>query len=269
MPDNALVGILACSIIFAISLSEQLSSAYAGNQSTPVIGTVTEHGCEIVGGIIQSYALDAGFSQSIQVCKIGEKYYELTDQPNPVLGPYGCIPEGASGIDPDSGKRYAFPNPCDVPRTCDPTDGWGVFMSHLLNELKVSTHGRHFSVGVATSSALCTFKQFSLEEKKLSITVVGGIDQGSIFEVAIPEELLSGDFELLVDGNTTKIDAIRQNNGYAILSFVLEIKQFESKDIEIVGTHVIPEFSISGIAILVVGVAMVAGVINRHLTRLR
>lgn len=115
-------------------------------------------------------------------------------------------------------------------------------------------HTQNFTVGVAISNALCTYKNFNLEEKKVRINAVSGFDTLSRFEVAIPVQLLSGEFKLFVNGSSVKIDSIQRDGEYNIIHFIIYSKPYELDEIEILGTEVIPEFP-TNVILLVSSVA--------------
>ena len=80
--------------------------------------------------------------------------------------------------------------------------------------------------------------------------------EDSTFEISLPTELISAEnneFVVLVDGIEVDYDVSAQND-VAILQFFVPVN---SQEIEIVGTHVIPEFPLGALVVLATMIVIV------------
>lgn len=80
--------------------------------------------------------------------------------------------------------------------------------------------------------------------------------EDSNFEISLPNELISAEnneFVVLVDGIEVDYDVSTQNDAAMLQFFVTA----NSQEIEIIGTHVIPEFPLGALAVLATMVVIV------------
>lgn len=204
-----------------------------------VMGSITASGCGTIGGTTETYVYERTPNQTIKVCKHGEDYYELVSIP----AGYGCFASESFGRDPTNNRTYTFANHCHVPRGCEPSTSWGaVSGGYFVHKLIVKAEGKDFELSLGAGSVFCSATRFLQEEKKIIIDAIGRNGTSSL-EVMIPEELLSGDLQVLVDGNkTTKFSFGSQGNMQVIRLDVDFENDYQSKNITIIGTNVIPEF---------------------------
>lgn len=80
--------------------------------------------------------------------------------------------------------------------------------------------------------------------------------EDSNFEILLPHELISAEnneFVVLVDGTEVDYDVSTQNNASVLQFFV----PANSQEIEIIGTHVIPEFPLGALLVLATMIVIV------------
>ncbi len=90
----------------------------------------------------------------------------------------------------------------------------------------------------------------------------------SNFEISLPTELISAEnneFVVLVDGVETDYDVSTQNDA-AMLQFFVPAN---SQEIEIIGTHVIPEFPLGALVVLATMIVIVTFVTKISKFRIR
>ncbi len=96
------------------------------------------------------------------------------------------------------------------------------------------------------------------ERKSLEITF-DEVLSNSVFWVRMPDEVISaekGHFQLFIDGIETRYDLTRFPNDYALGMIIPK----GGEHIEIVGTRVIPEFSIMVLPILAISVLLIVAI---------
>jgi len=263
-----------CSTILVIGISNSQLSYADTNSVTPklgVIGSMTERACNTVHGSIETLWYYSADFESIKVCKLGEnKYYELSNQPNPVLGPYGGIPEGRRATDPDTGVSYFFFYP-DIPNGCEASHNWGGGWPAILHQLTVKAGSEYFTIGVGSSNSICTFKEFIPETNRLRFDSIAAFNETSSFEVAIPEKLLSGPYRVLVDDREISVDSVDNKSGYAIVRFHFDVtNQYQRNFVQVVGSEAIPEFPMSSLLGIMIAMSMTVLFLNyRRLSKLR
>jgi len=250
-------------LIFAILISLILSFfpstlVYGSHSNITIYGTIIEESCEIIGGRIITEFIDAQHTQMIDLCKYGDRYFRLViSYPGT-----GIEPEG-SWKDPETGKHYTFSYPTEEPKPCDLTNSWGnsyggaAYLNTENAKLTVSAGEQHFDILALSKGTICDF-WFIQEEKKVSLGIRGLASSTSFLDVTVPQELLSGDFKVLVDGNEVefKIKTTRTNSTLS-LEFPFSGVSIVNKQIDIIGTQVIPEFSTFGLVIFATAVSAV------------
>jgi hypothetical protein len=88
------------------------------------------------------------------------------------------------------------------------------------------------------------------ERKSLEITMAS-VPSNSVLWLRLPFEVISAQdakYQLLVDGVDTKYDLTKFPDQYALGMIIPK----DTKNIEIIGTHVIPEFGALSIAIMMI-----------------
>ena len=104
--------------------------------------------------------------------------------------------------------------------------------------------------GLGSDFVKPTLGSMSINEERNSIEItMESVPEGTDFWVRIPEEMLYAENEnyvVLVDGVDTKYGVMKFPNDY-IVSFVITET---TKNIEIIGTKIVPEFGMFSIAVL-------------------
>jgi hypothetical protein len=112
-------------------------------------------------------------------------------------------------------------------------------------------HGS-FEVDVTKTDELPKLSTMNInpERKSLEITMAS-VPSNSVLWLRLPFEVISAQdakYQLLVDGVDTKYDLTKFPDQYALGMIIPK----DTKNIEIIGTHVIPEFGALSIAIMMI-----------------
>ena len=110
-------------------------------------------------------------------------------------------------------------------------------------------------------------KRYNLERKSLEITF-DSVPADSIFWVRMPDELISAEkglFQVLVDGTETKYETIQFPNH---ISLGIIMPQ-DGRHVEIIGTRVVPEFSMIALPILTLSVLLIITITQKSSSRLK
>lgn len=124
-------------------------------------------------------------------------------------------------------------------------------------------YGYHGSLDAMGSDDLFpTLSSMNINEERKSIEIImDDVPEQTDFWVRVPEDVLYAEgekFIVLVDGMDTEYDLMKFPSDYVVGFFITE----NTKNVEIVGTRVIPEFGI--FAVLILGVSLIGLV---YLTR--
>lgn len=214
-------------------------------------GTVNGGGCTVLGGTLLSDAIDAKQTQTIELCKFDDRYLRIV-----YYG--GCTENIGQGKDPVTGKPYTFAVPCDVPKACDGSVIWGnnpVRGFHHVAKLNVKAEGKDFYILTGSIGILCSFESFILEEKKINIVLQAAKGTTGSIDVFIPQELMTGEFNVMVDGKDAEYEIERTQEGAKIIIEV-DFPQGQ-REIDIIGTQVIPEFSTFGLIIFATAISLI------------
>lgn len=241
--------VLTCIVLLSMLVFLPNSAIYSTHPSPVIEGTVTPEGCNSIGGSILTDTTDEQHKLTIELCKFGSKYYRIYYNLDCVVEQTGA------GKDPDTGKAYFFNYICDVPRLCNPPYSWGITNVRYWNQrLQVNVEGKQFGIVTGSAGAICNFESFNQEEKKLTIVSQGIKDTEGFIDVTIPNEFLSGEFKVMIDGTITEF-AINMTETTKI-TIPIDFSQKERR-IDIVGTHVIPEFPAFGLIIFGISLALI------------
>lgn len=117
-------------------------------------------------------------------------------------------------------------------------------------------YGYHGSLDAMGSDDLFpTLSSMNINEEKKSIEIImDDVPEQTDFWVRVPEDVLyaKGEkFIVLVDGMDTGYDLMKFPSDYVVGFFITE----NTKNVEIVGTRVIPEFGI--FAVLILGISLI------------
>jgi len=94
------------------------------------------------------------------------------------------------------------------------------------------------------------------ESKSLLVGIENAMD--SQFMIAFPKEMIdaeNGEFAVLVNGVEIEYEILSDSKDYTLIFYV----PIDSEEVEIIGTHVIPEFSIG--VIVIIGIVMMTSII--------
>jgi uncharacterized protein YfaS (alpha-2-macroglobulin family) len=124
----------------------------------------------------------------------------------------------------------------------------------------VKAADKDFEVKVATNSSSVRDFAFEQAEKKVSFKVEGETGTQGVAQVTLPKELLAGKMTVTIDGRAVAEDS----NDVVVTSdtateITLELNYHHSEHtVEIIGTSVVPEFTIAGIVLAAAIGAVVA-----------
>ena len=121
-------------------------------------------------------------------------------------------------------------------------------------------HGSLDALGSDTVFPILDSMQINMDKKSLEITM-DSVPEKTDFWVRMPDELIHADnekFKVLVDGVDTGYDLMKFPNDHVIGFFITE----DAKNIEIIGTRVVPEFGT--IAIMSLGIAILMLILMRY-----
>lgn len=111
----------------------------------------------------------------------------------------------------------------------------------------IFAEGESFRLGVVTDSDFCNFS-FIKEEKKLHVDIAA--ERDGVFQITIPERLLGGNYTVLIDGKTIDDFTIASSDQEGSNVIKVTFKE-SSSSIDIIGTSVIPEFSVTSIILTI------------------
>ena len=227
-------------------------------------GLIPDPGCEPLGGRFLIGTIDALPVSTVALCELDGNYLKVKDFPDDVV----CTAEEGSVTDPKTGKIYRL-TACWLPRFCNAPGTAGIYSdgsqyaSEASNQLQINAGGKQFEVKItAKGTVSCNNLIFVEEEKKISISSRG---QGkAIIEVTIPKELLSGEFKVHLDGNNTEY-SVEKTPTESTIAIEFDYKKItypvKEQTIDIIGTQVIPEFSIFSLTVLSISVIILISVI--------
>lgn len=251
------VYLLVLALLIFASLSNITVSAT--HPAVAIDGTVTKSGCRVIGGDILTDTIDTHHTQTIELCEFDNKYFRIVQYAE-------CVASEGVGRGPDTGRIYTFPTPCDIPRVCKLPESWGNIGSYYYyDKLQVKVEEKQFDIWIGSKGAICNFLEFVQEEKKISIIARGVNGTKTSIDVTIPNELLSGEFKVMVDGRSTEFN-IKKTEVLDIppsdvppsstLTIDLDFPENEMK-IDIIGTQVIPEFPAFGLIIFAAAISLI------------
>lgn len=108
-----------------------------------------------------------------------------------------------------------------------------------VNPLKVSWDDQAFPVSLLSNSTVSAFV-FDQPNKKITFSVLGPANTTGYFNVSMPVELLSGQWKIFLDGADATAQAnISENQTHTTVYLNYD---HSTHNIQIVGTHVIPEY---------------------------
>ena len=123
-------------------------------------------------------------------------------------------------------------------------------------------HGSLDSMGSDYIFPVLDSMNINEERKSLEITMKD-VPEPTDFWVRMPEEAIYAEdekFVVMVDGVDTRYDLMKFPNDYVVGFFITE----DTKNIEIIGTRVIPEFGVFAISILGISILGMVYIMRKH-----
>lgn len=112
----------------------------------------------------------------------------------------------------------------------------------------IEAEGKTFELNMVTNAAACDLSLIK-EEKRLHIDVENGDGAQGFVKITVPHVLLGGNYTVLVDGRPHD-DYGTSYDGQSDASVFSINYDRRSSSIDIVGTTVIPEFGLAGLAVI-------------------
>lgn len=262
-PNRSLI-IIVLSVSLLTTAGHSLPS-YGDHVLLAIDGTVSQKGCDVIGGTIIKEPLTADH-MPIDICKFGDRNLQIITY-------WVCAASVGHWTDPETGIEYGFPTPCDEPKIpqkrCDRAiKAYEYYRqnttSMLYNEL-VMVEKRPFYIQIGIDGySHCTDWQFNQTEKRLSLFVSGGRYDVAPMNITIPTALLDGNFTILMNGQETKDYSLQDGEHISTIMTNLSLSTrdsgFPEGRIDVIGTNVVPEFPIS-VAVLaaLISAAVIAG----------
>jgi hypothetical protein len=266
----AVTVVLILCIVFSATIAvAQMPMPYNLFDSEPslsIVGTVFKDTCAKIGGSITIHSFVE--NQTFEECIKGNKLFRIATETD-------CPPQevDGQGRDPETGKNYTFGWYCEVPRTCYSDYIWYAssqpakqpnerryFESKMVVNATYGNITNQYEVITGTRGPVCTVEGFSIENKQISILAKGIMGNVNSMNVTIPSELLSGDYNVMIDGRDVEFERqiISANTTRISVEFHFSEPDSDMIRVDISGTKVIPEFSSLA---LVVMAGTVAGLI--------
>lgn len=244
-------------------------NAYSAHPPAPVAGTVSERGCNAIGGSIVTDWIDAQHNEQVELCKYQNEYFRI-------VYPAGCEDEVFKVKDPKTGKIINEMPRCDVPSTwyiCSLGEEYGNVRDYCLSRLgqesilEFEVDNKDFRVSIYFSDpnvAVIGMQGFYKEMK--SIVFVATASRSTNINITLPNELLGGPYSLSMKKGPCVVQEegcgqiykgewnVSQNATHA--SFFRDLPASVTT-IEITGTTVLPEFPIA----LIILATSIAGLI--------
>ena len=126
-------------------------------------------------------------------------------------------------------------------------------------------YGYHGSLDAMGSDDIFpTLESMSINEERKSLEItMSDVPEKTDFWVRMPEDVIYAEdekFVVLVDGVDTRYDLMKFPNDYVVGVFIIE----DTKNIEIIGTRVIPEFGVLTVSILGISILGLVFVMRRY-----
>ena len=130
-------------------------------------------------------------------------------------------------------------------------------------------YGYHGSLdSMASDKPEPTLSSMSINQERMSLEITfSDIPANSVFWVRMPDDVISAEkglFQVFVDGKKTLYDLTKFPNDYALGMIVPK----DGQHVEIIGTKVIPEFSVMVLTILVISTVLVIVMTRKYSTNI-
>ncbi len=131
-------------------------------------------------------------------------------------------------------------------------------------------YGYHGSLDSMASDKLePTLSSMSINQERKSWEIIfSEIPSNSVFWVRMPDDVISaekGHFQVFVDGKKTLYDLTKFPNDYALGMIVPK----DGKYVEIIGTNVIPEFSVMVLPLFVISTILMVMMTRKYSTNIK
>jgi|CXWL01.1.fsa_nt_gi hypothetical protein len=221
-------------------------------------GTTTDSGCNTIGGTIETITISDKFDQRIDVCKYNNYQFRIASIVFKLDTAIGVF------IDPDTKKVYEFSSQAITPYFCDfKKNPEHHSTSRRAETTSLTINDVQYDIISRSPSSICHIEEFVPEEEKLVSTITGNNGYHESIEFTIPQEIMSGDFLVTTNGESTPFK-ISNDTTNTIIGIDLDFKDTSIKTIEITSTHAIPEFPVT----ILVLIASIMPVIILMRTRL-
>ncbi len=147
------------------------------------------------------------------------------------------------------------------------SDKFIVAVDDVSYDLYYGYHGSFDSMASNEPQPKLSSMSLNSERKSLEITF-DSVPTDSIFWVRVPDELISAEkglFQVLVDGTETKHELIQFPNDVSLGIIVPQ----DGRHVEIIGTRVVPEFSMIVLPILTLSVLLIITITQKSSLRLK
>jgi hypothetical protein len=159
----------------------------------------------------------------------------------------------------------AFAEPLDIVQLS--SDKFTIIVDDISYDLYYGYHGSFDSM--ASDEPQPKLSSMSLNQERKSLEIVfDEVLEDSIFWVRMPDELISaekGFFQVFVDGKETKYEIIQFPND---ISLGIIMPQ-DGQHVEIIGTRVIPEFSVLVLSLLTISTILMIVVTRKYSTHIK
>ncbi len=242
-------------LVLVILVFTLMSTAiYAEHPPLVIGGTVTSHGCRVLGGTTEPYAYGHGPQiATLELCK--------SDIGNFIIANYESCRESIKVTKEfQPGTVYEFPTSCDLPRTCNLAFGWGYVETDTpySNNIRVKVDEKQFHIVIQSRAIVCD-AGFNPDSKAIAVDVRGLNGTNASITVNIPYEVLDGEYKVSVDGSPTDFE-IKNTETHSEITVAFNFPEATNNDVAIVsrniiisGSTAIPEFPI---AIIIASVAI-------------
>ena len=131
-------------------------------------------------------------------------------------------------------------------------------------------YGYHGSLdSMASKKPEPTLSSMSINQERMSLEITfSDIPANSVFWVRMPDDVISaekGHFQVFVDGKKTLYDLTKFPNDYALGMIIPK----DGQHVEIIGTNVIPEFSVMVLPILAISIVLAVAMTRKHFTNIK
>jgi len=152
-----------------------------------------------------------------------------------------------TGVDDGSGGRIAGDGVGDTGLPWHGVDNFPLI--NYANPVLILWNDMAFPASLASNSTVSAFT-FDQADKKIVFSVAGPVNTTGFFNVSLPAGLLSGPWEILLDGaDVTSKATVTENQTYTTIYLNYS---HSTHNVQLIGTHVIPEYPTATIFLLTI-----------------